>query len=357
MTASSSTEARPAPTASVTSARAEPSSRQVSPILSVIVVNFRQWRNTARLVRQLRDSAASPAGAAEIVIVDNHSPYHSIRQKLRRTPGVSLRCLRQNRGFARGVNEGCRLSRGRWFLLLNPDVTGAPALLDRALAQIDGIERDLPGAGIVGLQLRHTDGTLQGSVGNMPTFLGTLLGLLRPRAERKCRPLPVRSRRKAQWVTGCGMLIRRDCFEAIGGFDPRYFLYYEDADLCRRARTAGWTVWHDPALQVIHHHPSHSRTVSRRTHLLARHALLTFARQHWSLWLAQLLTLVVWLEAAVMGRRPLRRMASDMLQGRYRRAYRRAYQTAQMSRSREGLRIEAQDMRGRERHERRLLPR
>src|SRR5262249_43639933 len=152
-------------------------------------------------------------------------------------------------------------------------------------------------------------------------YFGTLLGLLRPRTERKCRPLPVRSRMKVPWVTGCGMLVRRDCFETVGGFDRGYFLYYEDADLCRRARAAGWTVWHEPALRITHHHPLHSRTVSRRTQLLARHALLTFARKHWSFWLAQLLTLVVWFEAFGAGQRSLRRLASDILQGRNKRAY------------------------------------
>src|SRR5947209_8442402 len=82
------------------------------PVLSVVIVNYRQWRNTARLTRQLLDSAAGRAGAAEVVIVDNHSPPHPLRGKLRRTEGVSLRRFGRNHGFARGVNEGCRLTRG-----------------------------------------------------------------------------------------------------------------------------------------------------------------------------------------------------------------------------------------------------
>src|SRR5438067_1649900 len=89
-------------------------------VLSVVIVNYRQWRNTARLARQLLDSAADRAGAAEVVIVDNHSPTHPLLRKLRRTEGVSLRRFGRNHGFAWGVNEGCRLSRGAWFLLLNP---------------------------------------------------------------------------------------------------------------------------------------------------------------------------------------------------------------------------------------------
>src|SRR5438552_17493509 len=91
-----------------------------SPQLSVVIVNYRQWGNTARLTRQLLVSDSSRRGLAEVVIVDNHSPAHPARRRLRRMPGVSVRCFGQNRGFARGVNEGCRLSRGDWVLLLNP---------------------------------------------------------------------------------------------------------------------------------------------------------------------------------------------------------------------------------------------
>jgi N-acetylglucosaminyl-diphospho-decaprenol L-rhamnosyltransferase len=354
MTASTDTEVALASTRPAPAIALDHSQGLDSPLLSVVIVNFRQWRNTARLVRHLRDSDVSRCGAAEIVIVDNHSPYHSIRKRLRRTPGVSLRCLRQNRGFGRGVNEGCRLSRGRWFLLLNPDVSVPPGFLDQALAQVDRFE---PRAGIVGLQLRDPDGSLQGSAGDVPTFLGTLLGLLRPRKRRKCRPLPVKSALKTQWVTGCGMLIRRECFERLGGFDHRFFLYYEDADLCRRAWASGWSVWHQPAVRMIHHHPLHSRPVPPRTRLLTRHALLVFAQKHWPAWQMQVLALLILIQAIVLKRRLLRRMAWDMLLGRRRAACRRVCRLAQTSHSREGVRVESQHARGRKRHERRLLPR
>src|SRR5262245_66150466 len=107
-----------------------PPPRVAVPVLSIVIVNYRQWRNTARLARLLLDSAAGRTGAAEVVIIDNHSPKHRLRAKLRRTDGASLRRFGRNYGFARGVNEGCRLSRGEWFLLLNPDVTVAPGFLD-----------------------------------------------------------------------------------------------------------------------------------------------------------------------------------------------------------------------------------
>lgn len=332
-----------------------------SPRISVVIVNYRQWHNTARLIGQLLRSPAIQSGRAEIVVVDNRSPYHPIRNKLRRTPGVSLRCLPQNRGFGRGANEGCRLSRGSWLLLLNPDVTTSERFLERALESVDRMGRDEPTASIIGLQLRDPNGERQASAGVTPTLLGTLLGLLRPRAERKCRLLPGRNRAKVAWVTGCGMLIRRDCFQQLGGFDPDFFLYYEDVDLCRRARRLGHAVWHDPALHVVHHHPLHSREVPPRIRLLTRHALLTFARKHWPDWQTMLLALLVLAESIWRGRRrhcQQMRLAIDFLLGRDRRAYRRVKRAAQVgAKSREGIRVESVDPSRRARHEPRPLPR
>jgi hypothetical protein len=96
------------------------------PQLSVVIVNYRQWKETARLVGELSQARCLRSGAAEIVIIDNHSPAHPLAAKLRRRPGVSVRRWSRNRGFARAVNEGFRLSQGAWLLVLNPDLTPAP---------------------------------------------------------------------------------------------------------------------------------------------------------------------------------------------------------------------------------------
>src|SRR5262249_37764556 len=127
-----------------------PPPRVAVPVLSIVIVNYRQWRNTARLAPQLLDSPAGRTGASELVIVDNHSPNDRMRAKLRRTAGVSLRRFGCNYGFARGVNEGCRLSRGEWLLLLNPDVTVAPGFLDAVFAYAERLAKDAPRAGVIG---------------------------------------------------------------------------------------------------------------------------------------------------------------------------------------------------------------
>jgi N-acetylglucosaminyl-diphospho-decaprenol L-rhamnosyltransferase len=301
-----------------------------APHLSVVIVNFRQWQNTARLTRQLLNADAARRGAAEIVIVDNHSPAHPLARRMRRQPGVSLRRFDRNRGFAKGVNEGCRLSQGQWLLLLNPDMSVPPGFLDGVLSLVRRLPAEAPNIGVAGFRLHNTDGSLQGSCGPYPTFINSLAGLLVPRARRKCQPLADIERRAVDWVTGCCLLVRRDCFHQLGGLDEDFFLYYEDVDFCRRARAAGWSVVYEPELSLTHHWPLHARPVSAVLRVMTRHALLTYARKHWGRVSSGVLGGLVWLEAgirqaaaAIRGQADsvrlfgsLRRLAADLIGGR-----------------------------------------
>jgi N-acetylglucosaminyl-diphospho-decaprenol L-rhamnosyltransferase len=274
-----------------------PRPRLQTPRLSVVVVNYRQWENTAALLRQLVAAPCTRHGTAEIVVIDNHSPTHRLAARLRRWPGVSLRRWGRNRGFARAVNEGCRLSRGEWILLLNPDMTLPDGFLDRVLALADELTVTEPRAGIVGFQLRNSDGSRQLSSGGFPTLLGTLAGLVRPRARRKYRALRVQQRCRVPWVTGCCLLVRRACLQDLGGLDENYFLYYEDVDLCRRAGARRWSVWHDPSLRAVHHYPVHGRGVPPLLRVITRHSLLTYSARHWPRWQARVLAGIVRVEA------------------------------------------------------------
>jgi GT2 family glycosyltransferase len=275
--------------------------RTAVPRLSVVVVNYRSWSDTAQLVRQLRQSPTLREGEAEIVVVDNHSPPHPVARRLRRLSGVSLRRWRYNRGFARAVNEGCRLGQGDWLLLLNPDVTLDPCFLDTALARADQLAEQEPNLGIVGFRLRNPDGSLQLSAGPLPTLFGTLARLVLPRHRRKYQELSETQPQRVDWVTGCCLLVRRRCWEQLGGFDPAFFLYYEDVDLCARAAERGWSVTYEPSLAVTHHQPLHARTVPAHLRLITRHALLTYARKHWQAWQVRSLGSVVAFEALLRG--------------------------------------------------------
>lgn len=274
-----------------------------TPRLSVVIVNYGQWEDTARLVRQVRSTERARRGEIEVVVVDNYSPPHPLLRALRRAPGVSLRRWSRNRGYARAVNEGCRLSQGSWVLLLNPDVTLGGGFLEGVLRVMSELNTEEPRAGAVGFHLRHADGTRQLSVGRFPTFLTTLAGLCLPRARRKYRRVHAKRRCRVSWATGCCLLLRRECMLDVDGFDEDFFLYYEDVDFCRRAQQRGWSVWYEPGLRAVHHRPLHRREVTPELRLCTRHGLLTYAAKHWGAASFYILSALVRLESWYRHRR------------------------------------------------------
>jgi GT2 family glycosyltransferase len=323
--------------------RPRPIAPTPAPVVSAVIVNFRQWENTVALTNQLDAADCMRAGQAEVVLIDNDPDPHPLRRCVRGWAGVSLRCFNRNRGFARAVNEGCRRARGQWLLLLNPDVRVPEEFLDRVVESAERLVNADPRVGIVGFQLRHEDGSRQGSTGPFPTLANVLAGLLRPRSRRRCQPVRGPRRQPAPWVTGCCLLVRRECWEALGGFDEDFFLYYEDVDLCRRARAAGWSVWYEPAVRVTHFLPLHTRPVPAPLRVMTRHALLTYAAKHWTSRAFQALGWVVWAEswlrqglALTRGQTDaaghfvrLRALAKDLVNGRNLRARFRLLRSAE----------------------------
>jgi GT2 family glycosyltransferase len=276
------------------------SAAHATPKLSVVLVNYRQWDQTALLSKRLCQGRLVKSGLAEVVIVDNHSGPHRKISELRRRDGISIRRWGANQGFARAVNEGVRLSRGEWVLLLNPDMTALPGFLEAALSAAEQLAAEEPRAGIVGLGLLNPEGTQQRSTGPFPTLSGTLWRRFLPRSLRKYH-MTTQGRRTVPWTSGCCILIRRACLEDVGGLDGDFFLYYEDVDLCLRAWKAGWQVWHEPAVCLTHHAPLHRRRVPQHLQTVTRHALMLFAHKHWPAWQRRVLFRIMWLEAVAQG--------------------------------------------------------
>jgi hypothetical protein len=268
----------------------------------VIIVNYRRWGETAALVQQLAGTDHLYRGRVELLIVDNDSPPDPVETTIKLRYGVAVHRLPRNVGFSAGVNAGVARSRGRWVLVLNPDLVVCEGFLDLIVAaalEADKGDDDGEPVGVLGFQLRNRDGSRQYSTGLFPTLGRMVLGLLRPRSCRKYELLDTRERRRVPWVTGCCLLIRRTCLKRLHGFDEEYFLYYEDVDLCRRAQERGYAVCYEPAIQAVHLDPLQNRPLTETMRAVTRHASLTYFRKHrpgWQLWgLAQLIRI----EAAV----------------------------------------------------------
>lgn len=191
-------------------------------------------------------SEMPPGG--EIIVVDNASTDGTPEFVAREFPAVKLIAGGSNPGFAAANNRGAAEAEGRNLLFLNTDTVVWPGSINRLQAVLDMF----PEIGAAGPALVHPDGSYQVSFGRRVGFLGQLLqkAVLNPfwkRAlPRRIRPL------HPGWLSAACCLVRRTAFEAAGGFDESFFLYFEDIDLCRRIRREGWRLLYEPRARVVH---------------------------------------------------------------------------------------------------------
>ncbi len=276
--------------------------RTPTPLVSVVIVNYNSWPDVAALVSSLSASAAVTDGVCEIVVVDNASDGPVPESLTVTTPGVALILRPENGGFAVGVNAGWRAARGRWILLLNPDVVADEGLLARVVDRARGYKADPTGApGVVGFGLRNPDGTRQPSVGTFPNLGRTVWEQLIPRSRRKyqagwrTKPGPV------DWVTGACALLSGALLDELGGLDEDFFLYYEEVALCRSAVRRGWRVEYDPTVEVVHLRPLQNRPVTPKMRVITRHSKLLYFRKHLPRWQFLALCGVIATEARLLG--------------------------------------------------------
>jgi N-acetylglucosaminyl-diphospho-decaprenol L-rhamnosyltransferase len=183
-----------------------------------------------------------------IVVVDNSSSDET-PELAGELGAVVLR--RNNRGFAAAVNVGAAATHGTIFALLNPDVAFTSADVARSLAR----HLESPAVGMAAPALELPSGVLQDSAREVPSPVD-----LYRRRFRHQRPDQVSSERPVAvaWVVAACLVISREAFEAVRGFDERYFLYFEDVDFAVRLRRAGYAVVYDPTVRVQHAHAAAS---------------------------------------------------------------------------------------------------
>ncbi len=224
------------------------------PDLSVIVATH-NGRNMA--LRTLRSARAAVGGATvEWLVVDAGSSDGTPDAIERELGGVRV-LRRDNRGFAASNNVALDEARGRYVLLLNPDVEIRSGSLGELVAAMDA----RPELGLASVVQRGPGGELQHSIRRFPSplrSLGEALFAARWPLLRGFQELDVRADRygreqAAEWLVGAFLIARREAVEAVGPMDERFFLYSEEIDWCYRFRQAGWPVAHLPSMEVTHH--------------------------------------------------------------------------------------------------------
>jgi GT2 family glycosyltransferase len=189
-----------------------------------------------------------------------------------------------NVGFAAANNSIIARARGRWLLLLNPDMEIVEGTLAELVAALDA----RPEIGAASVIQQWPDGRVQETIRRFPSpsrQLGEALWLARVPglsvlSEEERHPAAYRAERSADWLVGGFLVVRRKAVEVTGGLDERFFLFSEETDWCLRLRAAGWDVRHLPVMTVTHHTGRMARP-----DLFAQnsHSKLLYARKHFGL--------------------------------------------------------------------------
>jgi GT2 family glycosyltransferase len=221
---------------------------------AVLIVNYHAYDDLRRCLESLIPHLATDD---QVAVVD----YECDRTALARAIDVPLRVVtverRDNLGFAAGINLAARQTRAPFLMLLNPDTI----LEGPVIRTMEDWLASHPDAGVAGPRVVNADGTVQPSARKFPgvttLFGGRTTWLTRrfPKnwlSQRNLLAQDAKAPVDVDWVSGSCLMTRRDVFDAVGGFDEGFFLYWEDADYCRRVNEAGFRNVYVPTAPVRH---------------------------------------------------------------------------------------------------------
>lgn len=254
-------------------------------LISTLIISYNTREKTLACLESV--CAWTRETDCEVIVLDNASTDDSAEAVAERFPDVKLIASESNHGFARGNNIAAEQATGKYLLLLNPDTVVLDGAIDRlvAFAEADG------GGNIYGGRTLFSDGSLNPtSCWRRPSLWSLLcvaLGLNQvfPKSEvfnRDWMPSYGRDEvKEVDIISGCFLLIGRDNWERLGGFDERFFMYGEEFDLCLRAARLGMKCKVCPEATIIHHGGASERTRADKTVKLFQTKVLLM-REHWS---------------------------------------------------------------------------
>lgn len=250
--------------------------------LSIIIVN---WNTKDYLIQCLKSLEQTVKHLKiEIIVVDNGSSDGSVEWIRQKFTKATLIMNSVNLGFARANNQAMALSKGRYVLLLNPDVEAKEGAIENLVAFMEGH----PEAGVAGAQLLYPDGSKQNSIANFPSlatellnksFLRWLFPTRYPGKESTyTKPIEVDS------VIGACMMVRREAIDQVGLLDEDYFLFLEETDWCYRMRQRGWKIYHVPQAEVIHFQGKSAEKDKKRAKVEYYRSRSLFFKKHRGSW-------------------------------------------------------------------------
>jgi len=228
----------------------------INPELSIIIVSW----NVKELLKGCLQSIFKFQNnlALEVIVVDNASSDSTVEMIKKEFPNVKVIANTNNLGFAAANNQGIKESTGEYLLILNPDTK---IIKDSLKKMLDFIKQNNQ-VGIAGFKHVNPDFTLQPSVRRFPNFWPLFFILTKiykifpklPAVEDYfAKDLDYKIPQPVDQVAGSCMLIRKKVLEQIGLFDEKFFIWFEEVDLCKRAKSAGLEVWYTPIAEIIHY--------------------------------------------------------------------------------------------------------
>lgn len=252
--------------------------------VSIITIVF---KNTPEVLRACFESVANSVGVScEFIVLDNAGDAQTITRVSEIFPRATCIINQENKGFAAATNQGLAVARGRYVLLLNPDTSFGPQVLSRMVAHMDAS----PEVGIGSSIIRYPDGSFQESIRKFPTLRDQLAILFKiPHIFSRTaavdhymmRDVDAFVTQDVDSIMGAFMWIRRETLARVGGFDERYFLWFEEVDYCKMVVDAGWKVRHFADVEITHHKGVSFSTVGfLRKQMWIRQSMRKYFRKH-----------------------------------------------------------------------------
>lgn len=223
-------------------------------IVSIVTLNYKRKDLTTACIASLYAQFVQEftQDKMELIIVDNDSQDDSVQvlsQEIaaKGYKNVQLVANESNTGFGAGCNKGAAQANGEYILFLNNDTL----VKDKGIFELAHFLATHSDAAIVGGQMKNENGTLQASTGNFYTPWNAFLLLIGGQRFGLVDKSPKKIK-KVEWVKGGMLMIRKEVFKRLGGFDEKIFMYMEDMELCYRAASAGYAVYFYPTISVLH---------------------------------------------------------------------------------------------------------
>ncbi|HCQ23224.1 MAG: glycosyltransferase [Aphanizomenon flos-aquae LD13] len=257
--------------------------RQLTNSVSIILVNY----NGADVLIDCLNSLEKfiPKDNCEIIVVDNNSQDNSVDIINNKFPNIKLIKLPKNVGFGTGNNAGAKVAKGEFLFLLNTDTI----LTNNIFPHLIELMSENPDVGIIGPKLLFPDGSFQISFSPEIGIKGEFAARkLHKDAENKSNlhiiEKDFQDIKEVDIVVGAAFFIRTDLFNLLGGFDEKFFMYFEESDLCQRVRNKGYKILYTPYISLIHIRGHSVNKISNKMAVEYRRSQIYYYHKHRPMW-------------------------------------------------------------------------